>query len=768
MDGTIASILLKSLRSDYCVAHSYPLPPDETERLAALSRLRIVGTPRTPDFDSLLALALQMSNCCAGVIGLMEGDRHWFKAVSGLDQLDIPRHSSLCNYTLLQTDPLIIEDLTRDPRFKFNPFVMDHGTRFYAGVALTDESGFKVGTLCVTDAHPRKTSHELVEMLHRLGCVAEALLAAHKQASYAMDIAEKASKSELNSWKKTRMFEQSQRLAKIGSWEMDVATRAFVLSEEAYRIHEMEVGSYLDLDQLRSRMSPELQAITPQLYLRCLATGEGYGYRGEFKTALGTSRWEHVVVDAEKRDGEVVRMFGTIRDVTDEHHASQAMWRAAHYDVLTGIPNRHYWTQRLDQAFQHAQQNAEGLTIFLLDLDGFKEINDTRGHAIGDAVLYGVAQRIRDTLPENSFHARLGGDEFAILIEKSIADCDVERLIWKLLAAIQQPIVIDHMHLQVSGTFGCASFPKHASTSAALMKNADIALYKAKRSHRSSFTIFYPDISGLFNERRDAIDLVAAAIDQNRLVPFYQPKVNLKTGHPAGFEALCRIATPDGKILGPVHFLPALEDPASVAMIGRAMLKLITADIAGWLAEGLDPGRVALNVAGGDFLDGVFADRVFARLADLALPATALEIEVTENTILGKEARMVSDALQAMRERGISIALDDFGTGFASLAHLRDAPIDYIKLDRSFISGLGHRADSAIIVRSIVDLGHSLGMRIVAEGIETNDQADFLRAIGCDEVQGFLFGRPMPHDSARLSLIQQAEHLALPSLQATG
>ena len=700
----------------------------------------------------MLALALEVTGCRAGLIGLMQGDRHWFKAERGLGCHELGREVSLGNYTLLQADPLIVEDLARDPRFQDNLLVAERGVRFYAGIALCVEDGVRVGTLCLTDRSPRAATPELASALRHLGRVVEGLLQSHAQALKATALAATAEARELEIWTKTHLIAQSERLAKVGAWELDLGTKSLSMSDEACRLNEMDVGTRLTMTDVFATMSPDLRTRAVALFETCLETGEGYEYRGEITTVRGTRRWMHCIAEAETKDGKVVRIFGTTRDVTTEYLAEQALWRAAHYDALTEAPNRHYWTSRLDEAVAQAVAGEGALTILMFDLDGFKEINDTRGHAVGDAVLCDVARRLGTTLPAGAFHARLGGDEFAVLLQGMMSQLETEAIVRTLLAAIQRPIVVDTLRLQISGTFGSASFPADASTASDLMQKADIALYQAKRSHRSSFVSFRREIGDLFNDKRHAIDLVSAAIEQNHLVPFYQPKIDLKTGKPAGFEALCRIEAADGTILGPGQFLPALKDPCSSARIGAAMLDLVTADIAAWLADGLAPGRVAINVTSADFAKGDLDRRVLDRLAALRLPATALEIEVTENTILGKEALVVGEALQAMREKGIVIALDDFGTGYASLTHLRDAPIQYIKLDRSFIVGLGRNADSAIIVRSIVDLGHSLGMQVVAEGIESKGQADFLRAIGCDEAQGFLYGRPVSQAATRLLL----------------
>jgi diguanylate cyclase (GGDEF)-like protein len=564
--------------------------------------------------------------------------------------------------------------------------------------------------------------------------------------------AEPASEArELEERRIIRMFQRAERLAKLGTFELDLGSRTFVLSNEARRIYEVEDGVAPTFAHIRSRMAPEFRRRASTLFKRCLKTGQAFELTGEIQTSTGRHHID-LIADAERRDNKVVRVFGTSRDITAEREREEHLWRAAHHDALTGAPNRHYWMTRLDHALVRAAAEHGGLTILMFDLDGFKEINDTRGHAVGDAVLSELAKRLAETLPDGAFHARLGGDEFAVLFEGFLPAANIEVIVYALLAAIQKPILVDALCLQISGTFGAASFPDDARTASDLMQKADIALYQAKRSRRGAFVSFRSEIGDLFNDKRYALDLIAAAIQQDRLVPFYQPKIDLETGRTIGFEALCRIEAADGTILGPSHFLPALQDPSTCARIGAAMLELVTADIAAWSREGLTPGRVSINLTCADFAKGDLDLRVIERVGALALPPGSFEIEISENTILGKEAQIVGEALRAMHDQGIVIALDDFGTGYASLTNLRDAPIRYLKLDRAFIAGLGRGTESAIIVRSIVDLGHSMGMRIVAEGIETKGQAEFLRAIGCDEAQGFLYGRPSSRKTTRAAL----------------
>ena len=720
----------------------YPVPSDDEAQLVALESLEIIGSSRTAAFDAVLALALTITGCPVGAIGIMGGEFHWLKATRGLDLQGVPRKDLLCNYTLLQSEPLIVENLTQDARFAEHLFVREHGARFYAGIAVGAEGCPKVGTLCLVDDKPRLTTSDLEETLRSLGRVTDGLIEAHNQTSKAEALARLADRNARAIWRKTRLVAQTERVAKIGAWTYDIATNSLEMSDECYRIYDLTPGDPVELATLRLLRTPPFRARAQELYETMIETGESYDLTGEVVTITGRHRWVQLIAEAEQKDGKVVRMFGTTRDVTSEHEAERVLWRAAHYDALTGAPNRYHWTLKFARAFEEASRSSFPLSILIFDLDGFKEINDTSGHPTGDMVLREIAARIAANLPSDSFHARLGGDEFAVLLFGPFATAAVEKTAHAVVEAMRKPIVTGETSLQVSGTFGGATYPKDGETADELMKNADIALYQAKRSRRGSFLPFRPETGAVFDEKRRAIEIVASALDAGRLVPFYQPKVDLRTGRCIGFEALCRIEAADGTIAGPKQFHSALEDATIVSRICVAMLDRVTADIAGWYRGGIDPGRIALNVATADFIGGGLADRTLRRLKAMGLPPSALEIEIVENTLIGEDSGTVLSELARLVGEGIMVSLDDFGTGYASLTPLRDTPIRCIKIDRSFVAGLGGPSDSAIIVRSLVELGHDLKLSIVAEGVETEGQAKFLRDIGCDIAQGFLFGRP--------------------------
>jgi EAL domain-containing protein (putative c-di-GMP-specific phosphodiesterase class I) len=295
-----------------------------------------------------------------------------------------------------------------------------------------------------------------------------------------------------------------------------------------------------------------------------------------------------------------------------------------------------------------------------------------------------------------------------------------------------------------------------------LLKMADLSLYAAKQTDRGAVRLYSNDIASLFERRSSAIELVRGALDQKTLIPFYQPKICLKTSVCFGFEALARIRSPDGAVIGPQAFAAAFQDRAMARRVGKRMLTEVVNDIAAWKGQGLGPISVSLNASEYDFGDGSFAVRVLRALEEHDVPTTWLTIEVTESVFLGAKACLAREALVALDAAGVQIELDDFGTGYASLTHLRSIPVSRLKIDRSFIENICEDESSSAIVQAVIDMGHRLGCEIIAEGVELDDQAEKLRHMGCDSGQGYLFGRPMPQDSAcRLLSTPRAQQSAL-------
>jgi diguanylate cyclase (GGDEF)-like protein len=734
---------------------NYPINDREPARLEALRALKVVGSPPSAPFDGVVRLICGALDCPIAFISLLDDTRQWFKAKCGLGDDSTPRRDAFCNYTILGSGPFIIEDTKEDERFAHNPQVTGKASiRFYAGVPITAQSGYRLGAVCACDTRPRKLSAQQIAWLAECGRIVEGLFAAYEQSVYAQAAVDELAGKAQVLWKKKKLLEQTERFGKIGGWELDVATFEIACSDEISRIHDLASGPHSLKEALEFYPEP-WRAVVERNVETAMSTGRPYNFEAEFVSARGTRKWVRAVGECEMQNGRPVRLFGTFQDITLEKDASQRLWQAANFDELTGLANRRHFKEALDDALALATNTGTGVSLYLLDLDNFKEINDTRGHAVGDEILAQIGRRLSQTAAEGDIVARLGGDEFAVLSTGEQPD-GADRKAVRILSCLRTPIHIGSMHIYISGTLGCARAPGDACSAPELLKKADLALYSAKDVERGSVMYYASGLDMLFERHSRAIELARSALARGRLTAYYQPKICLDSGVRIGFEALARIEGEDGTILTPGNFAAALEDRVIARRIGKHMLQAVTADLAAWRDRGLEPVSVSINVGEADFADGRLTQRILNRLDELALPHSCLTVEVMESVFLGGQSNAVRETLNELDRNGVKIELDDFGTGYASLTHLRTFPVSRLKIDKTFIDPLGRDADTRLIVQSVIDLGHNLGCEIVAEGIETLVQLELLAAMGCDTGQGFLLGSPASAEDTRLLLEEEA------------
>ncbi len=464
-----------------------------------------------------------------------------------------------------------------------------------------------------------------------------------------------------------------------------------------------------------------------------------------FRLRFGTGevRWmeerERVVLDAE---GRPARRIGTMQDITDRKRVEHELWLAAHADALTGLANRTLFQARLDEAVKGADRRRTEACVLLIDVDRFKEINDTMGHDAGDAVLTAMAERLRDCCPAGATVARLGGDEFGVVMLGE-SDLAAPAAVGEaILSVLRRPVMHEGREIECSGSVGWSAYPHHDGDAKALLKNADVALYAAKKAGRNRVASFDAGMREDFERRVTVLRSAKEALARDAVLPFYQPKVSLRTGRVVGFEALLRWRDASG-LRAPADLREAFADPDLACHLGSRMLRRVAEDMRGWTERGVPFGHVALNAGAPELHRPGFAEGVLQALAGAALDTASLEIEVTEGVLLDDATTAVTKALKQLDEAGVAIALDDFGTGYASLSHLRRFPVSWLKIDRSFVSTMEADDDAKAIVRAVIGLAHSLGLKAVAEGVETPSQWEFLAGIGCDLAQGYLVAKPM-------------------------
>ena len=418
--------------------------------------------------------------------------------------------------------------------------------------------------------------------------------------------------------------------------------------------------------------------------------------------------------------------------------------RLAYEDRLTGLPNRALFNDRLQQAVHAARRNGAPLTVMMMDLDRFKHINDTLGHAIGDDVLREVGTRLRAALRESDTVARLGGDEFAALLPTGNEERIVE-VVRKVLRCMEQPIECNGQSLDVGASIGIACFPEHGDTPGTLIRHADIAMYLAKAAN-SEFAFYDPDHDGSRQEQLSLLGELRRALERNELVMFFQPKIDLATGRTKGVEALVRWLHPARGIVPPAEFVPFAERTGFVRTVTRCVLEMALRRCGQWLAQGIRL-QMSVNISVRDLQNPELPDIVASLLASSGVPADLVCLEITESSFMENPQRAVH-TLGRLHALGVKLSIDDFGTGFSSLAYLRKLRVHEMKIDRTFIAAMEEANDLAI-VRSTIDLAHNLGLRVVAEGIEDERSLARLRAMGCDEAQGYFMSRPLAEEDLR-------------------
>jgi diguanylate cyclase (GGDEF)-like protein/PAS domain S-box-containing protein len=443
------------------------------------------------------------------------------------------------------------------------------------------------------------------------------------------------------------------------------------------------------------------------------------------------------------REGQASGVVIVFHDVGSTRTMALQMAHSAHHDFLTGLPNRKLLNDRVRQAISSASRNAKKVAVLFLDLDGFKHINDSLGHSIGDRLLQSVAKRLTASVRGSDTVSRQGGDEFVVLLSEVEHSEGAVTTMKRLLQAVTEPHSIDVHDLHITACIGVSIYPDDGLDAETLIKNADTAMFQAKENGRQNFQFFKPAMNTRAVERQSIEGSLRRALERQEFAVHYQPKINLKTGTISGAEALIRWTHPTRGPVSPAQFIPVAEDCGLILPIGNWVLREACKQARTWVAEGLPLGTMGVNISAIEFRNESFLEGVFAILEDTGLEPRFLELELTESVLM-KRPESTASILQALRAKGVQVAVDDFGTGYSSLSYLQKFSIDALKIDQSFVRRITTAPDETTIVTAVISMARSLKLRVVAEGVETLNELEFLQARHCDEAQGYYFSRPVP------------------------
>ncbi|MFH1603408.1 MAG: EAL domain-containing protein, partial [Pseudomonadota bacterium] len=458
----------------------------------------------------------------------------------------------------------------------------------------------------------------------------------------------------------------------------------------------------------------------------------------------GSMYWNELYISPVRNDaGTVTHHIGVHSDITSAKTHQDELARQANHDSLTGLPNRNLLRDRIERACARTQRYGDFAAVAFLDLDNFKVVNDSLGHSVGDQLLRAVGIRLESSLRAMDTVARLGGDEFVLVLSDHKSAQSVSSELQRIVESFSQSFAVDGKEVFITASVGVALYPQDAKDPESLMKYAELAMYRAKESGRNSYQLYTTELQHSVTERLALESKLRRALERGEFSLHYQPQVDLRSNRIFGCEALIRWNQPDLGTVSPAKFIPLAEETGLIVPIGEWVLRTASLQCKAWQNAGLPTITMAVNISARQFREKDLLQVVAKILAESGLDPSQLELEVTESVIMHDAQNVVAN-LQAFRNMGVKLSVDDFGTGYSSLSYLKRFPVDRLKIDQSFVRDITTDADDVAIAQAVITLGHTMDLRVIAEGVETLEQLAFLRLHHCDEIQGYLFGKPMP------------------------
>ena len=551
---------------------------------------------------------------------------------------------------------------------------------------------------------------------------------------------------------RSRALEEAHRLGKIGTWSHRLDIGRTVWSPELYQLLGLEPDAFEpSYENTRPYFLDDEADHFQDVQERVLRTSRTEATDLRMLHSDGTARDLAVICKAEVAHDQVIGIIGTVQDVTERKEAERRLEQLAYSDPLTGLANRALFKRRLASLIEGCALEDRGGALLLIDLDRFKEVNDSLGHAAGDELLVRVASILRHELGPRPFIARLGGDEFAVLAEGcDTSDAALTKLADRLIGRLSGPVDLTEGEAFVGATIGIARLPEHGATAETAVRNADLALYTAKEAGRGRAQLFEPVYAQAVDQRLDLARHLRHAVETGALKAHYQPQADLRTGAVTSFEALLRWTHPKRGPISPAEFIPIAESSGLIVDLGLWVLREACRQGRAWLDAGLPPRSISVNVSPAQIWNLDFETEVAAVLAETGFPAKLLCLELTESLFVDHTEQRISRTLKALSGLGLRLALDDFGSGYSSLGYLTRLPFDWLKVDRAFVDGISTAPEKRKLLAGIIALSHGLGMTVVAEGAELPAELDVLVALDCDLVQGYVMSPPIAPDQAPL------------------
>lgn len=539
-----------------------------------------------------------------------------------------------------------------------------------------------------------------------------------------------------------KLLEEMSEMAHVGGWEFDIQSGEGGWTAEVARIHDMDPHSVasmeIGLSVYEGQWLEKIKTALDDAIHKALP----YDLELQMTTSAGNQKWVRTIGVPVVEKDRVVRVRGSMQDITTQKLAEEKVHWLAHFDPLTGLPNRTLLNDRLNYAIRIAYRTQGSVALLYLDLDHFKNINDTLGHHIGDELLVQVALRIQSVIREADTLSRQGGDEFMILLSATDAD-GAAHVAEKLIESISQPYEIHHHELSVTPSIGIALYPIDGVNLTALSQSADAAMYRAKHDGRNCYRFFAPEIQERSARNLELENALRHALSRNQLELYYQPQLSITTERLIGAEALLRWNHPTLGMVSPAEFIPIAEESGQIIAIGEWVLRRALGQLKAWIDEGIEPFIMAVNLSAIQFRHPKLVSLVLDILKELQLPSEYLELELTER-IASENPLQAIEIMNTLHDHGIRMSIDDFGTGYSSLNYLKKFRVYKLKIDQSFVRDITDNPEDKTIVNTIINMAHSLNMITIAEGVETAEQLDLLAQSGCNEVQGYFFSKPLP------------------------